>query len=358
MTRSRSPVLKEAVKEDPAQTPNARGLRLCIPIEDRPLGGLYSFLTNFRRYLDAHGIPWSENPQEMHDVFFANSWAVPPPLVRETKLRLPDVRIVHRVDGAARDYGRTDGSDALQARVNILADLTIFQSRYSRHATTEKFKVISSDGPVIHNPVDVDHFSPNGDRITLPGRVKIACVTFSANPMKGTASVFRVAETNPDIDFFLIGRYDDAPLRPNLHTLGYLDRDTLPTALRACDLFLTFSENEACPNTVLEALATGLPVLYEDSGGTPELVGDCGVAVEPETFRSRLDDILQRRAAISWAARERAVSHFSPDVIFPQYLAAIASARRKPIPGLFERCRLRIRGYPVAPLPFASSIPF
>jgi len=39
--------------------------------------------------------------------------------------------------------------------------------------------------------------------------------------------------------------------------------------------FLLFpSRDEACPNVVVEALACGVPVLYHDSGGTPELCGD------------------------------------------------------------------------------------
>src|SRR5262249_50166298 len=38
--------------------------------------------------------------------------------------------------------------------------------------------------------------------------------------------------------------------------------------------------NDPCPSIVLEALATGLPVIYCNSGGTPELVGDAGVAIQ------------------------------------------------------------------------------
>ena len=41
--------------------------------------------------------------------------------------------------------------------------------------------------------------------------------------------------------------------------------------LKQAQIFLFPSENEACSNTVIEALASGLPVLYHDSGGTPEL---------------------------------------------------------------------------------------
>jgi glycosyltransferase involved in cell wall biosynthesis len=82
--------------------------------------------------------------------------------------------------------------------------------------------------------------------------------------------------------------------------------------------------NDPCPNAVLEALATGLPVLYSSSGGVPELVGDdagVGLPVE-QTFDypavPAADDIAKGMEAIlrgsepmSKEARKRAVERFS-----------------------------------------------
>jgi glycosyltransferase involved in cell wall biosynthesis len=92
------------------------------------------------------------------------------------------------------------------------------------------------------------------------------------------------------------------------------------------------AENEACPNVVLEALASGLPVLYRDSGGTGELVEDCGRPVTPETFGDALDWVLDRRRALGEAARRRAEERFAPGIVFPRYLDAIATAGRRPLP--------------------------
>lgn len=314
---------------------------------------MYSFLSYFRRYLDSKGVSHTPCLEPDCDVLFVNSFMVPYTLVRAAKSKLPSLRVVQRVDGAARDYGRGDDADARQARVNLLADLTIFQSHYGRYATTRKFKVISQDGPVICNPVDTAAFRPEGERLELPGRAKVAHVTFSTNPRKGAGSLFRVAASNPDIDFVLIGRYKAGPSLPNIHYLGVLDRQMLARALRACQAFVTFSENEACPNVVLEALATGLPVLYLDSGGTREIVGDCGLPVTPETFRMALDAVLARRPELSRAARARAAREFSPEVCFSRYLAAMKQAQRQPLPGAVAHLRTWRRGYPVLPGPRA-----
>ena len=37
------------------------------------------------------------------------------------------------------------------------------------------------------------------------------------------------------------------------------------------------SENDPCPNTVIEALLSGVPVCYNSKGGTVEIVKECGV---------------------------------------------------------------------------------
>jgi len=311
------------------------------------LGGMYSFLSNMRNYLQQHAIPVTNKVMDDYDVLFVNSFMVPYNLIKEAKTRFPQLRVVQRVDGSARDYGRKGDADARQARVNMLADLTIFQSQYGKFATTKKFKVIQKDGPVIYNPVDINSFRPEGEHMDLPGQVKVCHVTFSTNPRKGISSLYSVARSNPDIDFILIGRYESPPPLRNIHLLGVLNRETLPKALRTCDVFVTFSENEACPNIILEALATGLPILYKDSGGVGEIVGPCGLAVEVATFRDRLKEALARQQELSQAARARAEAHFAPEVVFPQYLEAIRKTERIPLPTVRELVRLAFYGYPV-----------
>ena len=301
-------------------------VRMCIPIEFKPHGGGFYFLQSLEEYLRTKEWLITREIKGAYDLLFTNHWMTPKRDILKAFRYNPQVRIIQRIDGAAQDYGRDPEADLRQSEVNQLADLTIFQSEYCRFSTRKKFPVISQDGPVIHNPVDINIFKPNGSRRKFPRKHQVACVTWSTNLMKGAANVYTVAKLNPTIDFVLCGNYLDVPDLPNIHTLGLLGREELASALRSCHVLLTFSRNEACPNHVLEALACGLPVLYDDSGAMAEVIGDCGLPVTTENFSSQFREISSTIKAGSINARDRAIELFSPEVILPRYALAFQNA--------------------------------
>lgn len=302
-------------------------MRVCIPIGFKPEGGGQYFLQQFRAFLDAHGHSSTSRVADRYDVLFTNHWLVPLRVILKAIRHNRHVRIIQRIDGSATDYGRVGDADQRQHEVNRLADLTIFQSEYCRWSTREKFPVILQDGPVIHNPVDLRRFTPDGPRMDCSEGTRIVAVSWSTNPRKGASSIVEVARRHPHVHFYLCGRFADAPDLPNLQKLGVLERDRLPVVLRSCHALLTFSENEACPNHVLESLASGLPVLYFDSGAMREVIGECGLVVTVETFGAQLRQMAGDWSAWSRRSRQWAVAHFDPELIFAQYVSVIDEAR-------------------------------
>ena len=86
----------------------------------------------------------------------------------------------------------------------------------------------------------------------------------------------------PDLELLMVG---DGPLRPELEALarelGIADRvhflgirRDVATLLSAADAFALTSVSEAASLTLLEAMATGLPVIVTAVGGNPEIVRD------------------------------------------------------------------------------------
>ena len=109
-------------------------------------------------------------------------------------------------------------------------------------------------------------------------------------------------------------------------------RDDIPALMGAMDLFVLPSLAEGICNTVLEAMACGLPVVATNVGGNPELVqdGETGTLVppsRPDILASQMmvyamDPIRRRREAR--AARTRAEAEFSIDAMVNGYMKVYA----------------------------------
>jgi len=131
-----------------------------------------------------------------------------------------------------------------------------------------------------------------------------------------SAAIELLAPRSPRIRAVLIG---DGPLRAGLpparlHFPGRQDSIAVARWLAAADLFCLPSYSEGCPNVVVEALATGCPVVATRVGGIPELIDpDSGVLVPPRDATALADGLaaalgrswdrsaIARRHQRSWA---------------------------------------------------------
>lgn len=137
----------------------------------------------------------------------------------------------------------------------------------------------------------------------------------------------------------------DGPLLPRLQelveqaSLGDLvwlpgSRDDIPALMRAMDVFVLPSLSEGISNTILEAMASGLPVVATAVGGNPELVeaGTSGALV-PAGDVAQLADTLARywqEPALArqqgQAARKIIETRFSMQRMVDQYVAVYRKA--------------------------------
>jgi glycosyltransferase involved in cell wall biosynthesis len=131
-----------------------------------------------------------------------------------------------------------------------------------------------------------------------------------------------VASRQPGVRLLLVG---DGPSRPALeqrlgsiaHFAGYLQGEALSNHYAASDIFAFSSLTETFGNVVLEAMASGLPVVALRAGGVGESVrsGSTGILVDPseppESFASALLRLIEhpdQRMAMAQAARDYALS--------------------------------------------------
>jgi sugar transferase (PEP-CTERM/EpsH1 system associated) len=105
--------------------------------------------------------------------------------------------------------------------------------------------------------------------------------------------------------------------------------ENIPDLLRSLDLFVLPSISEGVSNSILEAMASGLPVVATTVGGNPELVSD-GVtgrlvpSRDPEALAAALAEYLDNPGLLSrhgTAGRQRCVELFSIDTMVDRYLS-------------------------------------
>jgi sugar transferase (PEP-CTERM/EpsH1 system associated) len=130
----------------------------------------------------------------------------------------------------------------------------------------------------------------------------------------------------------------DGALREDLgrhaSQLGVADHVVFPgrrvdveDVMASFDVFALSSRSEGLSNTILEAMATGLPVVSTDVGGARELVveGITGLLVPPadsESLASAIASLAEDpdgRLAMGQSGRLRATSHFSLSGMIRQY---------------------------------------
>lgn len=244
-----------------------------------PWGGGNQFLLLLRKGLKERGVRILENRLSRRaDAYLLNAvhFDVDAFRDRARKERLP---IVQRIDGPIQLVrGRDEASDELCYQLNReFADVTILQSRWSIEATYELG--FRPQRPVlIHNAVDPDIFHSDG-RIPYSSdrKIRLIASSWSDNPRKG-GPFYRDLCERLDLDryeFTFVGRVCE-PL-PGARMVGSVGSTDLADLLREHDVYITASQADPCSNALIEALACGLPALYLDDGGHPELVGFAGL---------------------------------------------------------------------------------
>jgi glycosyltransferase involved in cell wall biosynthesis len=159
-------------------------------------------------------------------------------------------------------------------------------SEYVRDKICRRYGVKSI--VVTPNGVDRSVFHPNAkqDRFKLPEKYILYVGTLE--PRKNLAGLLKawnqVKDAFKDTSLIVAGTYGSvfAPVRPMKETErvlfpGYVDEEDLPGLYAGATLFVLPSFDEGFGLPVLEAMASGTPVIASDRGALPEVLGESGV---------------------------------------------------------------------------------
>lgn len=256
---------------------------------------------------------------------------------------------IHDLDGSNPKYRW------LRRRYRMLVQRYIPLSRQLEAYLRSEIQVDDAKIAQIYNGVDTDRFYPAAGREPLPpagfapsDAVVIATVG-RMQAVKDPLNLVRAfllllrreANARERLRLVMIG---DGPLRHEAQALLAAEgaaerawlpgsRDDIPALLRGVDLFVLPSRAEGISNTLLEAMASALPVVATRVGGNGELIaeGGSGTLVPPddptalaEAMAAYLyDPSLRRRHGL--AGRARVERMFSIDAMVARYVEVYES---------------------------------
>lgn len=303
-------------------------MRIHVPyISNQKIGGGYTFFRNFQKgfaakYPDVQFVDENED----HDILFAFS---PSTINGETieRSKKKGAKFVLRMDGVPEDSRNSGRGTRRMVEYALKADFIVYQSDFLIQTVG---KILKNNGVacrrgLIRNGVDVDTFTPFGDRVGFKGKPNILHVAYRKDNNKRYEEVLAMYREywtdNKDANLVLLGRYPTEWTDYNMgffngeryQRMGVLeDQKAKAAIMRSCDVMFYPSFADPAPNVVLEALACGVPVVYCRYGGTEELIGtDAGVPIQygMGRFQESIEYTLKHREEFSQKAREIALGH-------------------------------------------------
>ena len=147
------------------------------------------------------------------------------------------------------------------------------------------FRGYGAEANIVPNIIDIDMFTPSDDQARSV-RGPHVIVTRNLEAIYGIDTAIRaialLADALPDLRLSIAGSGADRAELENVATsLGVADRVTFTGRLevaamaqlyRSADIVLNPSRVDNTPNSILEALASGIPVVSTNVGGVPHLV--------------------------------------------------------------------------------------
>ena len=335
--------------------------QICLVPRLEGVGGMVSFQAKFIQGLIQREIPYTFNLTDPDNTIVLVIGGT-----RQLgKLRIAKrrgVQIIQRLNGMnwlhkvektpLKGYLRSEINNRILAFIRrSLADGIVYQSHFSREWWNSVYGEGMTPTQVVHNGVDLDAYTPTGPERPPDDHFRILLVEghLSGAYARGLETAVRMAQTVREthhltVELMVVGDVSE-PLQAKAHTIapdlwitwrGVLPREAIPAIDRGAHILFSADLNAACPNSVIEALACGLPIIAYDTGALGELVQNgAGEVVPYGADHWQLNDpvippladacakILRENTAYRSRARQRAEAAFNLDAMVNGYLKAL-----------------------------------
>ena len=334
--------------------------RICIVPQVSGIGGMVSFQSRFTAGLATRGVEVCTSLEDTpYDAVLVIGGTRK--LLGLRKVRRRGVRIVQRLNGMnwihkKRPTGwkhtlRAEyGNFILNTIRTRLAHRIVYQSRFAQGWWQRAYGPTQATWKVVYNAVDLAEYSPQGPAERPANRQRLLLVegSLGGGYEGGLDTAIQMAEIlridyGMVLELMVVGKASSqlqaaaqAKIKSPLNFKGKVPSEQIPMLDRSAHVLFAADINASCPNSTIEALACGLPVVAFDTGALPELVteeagrvvpygGDPWNLDPPDVPRlaKGAAEVLANQPRFRLGARRRAEEAFDLDTMVEGYLACL-----------------------------------
>jgi glycosyltransferase involved in cell wall biosynthesis len=271
------------------------------------------------------------------------------------------IRVVQRLNGMNwihykmhtgwRHFLRAEYGNIILSQIRSkMADHIVYQSEFSYRWWERVYGDNGKPWSIVFNGVDLGRFLPTGEGIVPEDHIRILLVegSIGGGYEWGLDTAIKIAERvktvySHDVELMVVGNVATSLQRKwkkkamvLVNFIGKVSAEKIPEIDRSAHVLYAADVNAACPNSVIEALACGLPVVAFDTGALSEILSiDAGRLVpyngnpwnldtpDIERLAQAANHVIKNRASYSDDARKRAEEAFGLDKMVKGYLDAL-----------------------------------
>lgn len=259
-----------------------------------------------------------------------------------TKAKKRGVKIVQHINSVYHPAYRSNYNEMNKQfkKIYEIADHIVFGSNFAKEGAERYLDKCSVPYTIIYNSIDVSHFTPQKRPDNRFNILVIGChyIRHRIEPL--ILSMPYVNKIYPHAKLIIVGPlkkgediYDcsqesfvkvarEVRAEKNIEFFPQYTQEKAPKMYGLGDILVHLKHMDWTPNTVIESMACGLPVLHSGNGGLPEIVGDAGMSLnmpydwnkihspEPELLAEKIIQLYEKRKEKGEIARKTAVEHY------------------------------------------------
>lgn len=290
----------------------------------------------FGRLFDLHYYTWGQNLLKLEDLFEADVVHSLAPLSSAKDMKIPLISHFHHYESIDRPIHLLykPFHHRMEKTAYSNSYFVITPSEFSKKTIVEAFRLSEDKVKVVPHGVDISRFTAKEKESECNKLLFLGGLEERKGIRYLIEALSSVTKMHSDVELVLVGsgtqelELKELTRKLNLEKrvkfAGYVD--ALNDYYNSADIFVFPSLKEGFGMALVEAMASGLPVISTNTSAIPEVVGNAGILVEPrnsEALREAIITLIEDaglRKELGRKGRKRVEENFTWDKVASKML--------------------------------------